>query len=889
MKNFLLLSFLAPLFAFGQATPANYPYSKPLPTNGGVARAISTRVSAPIAPNAYDSKVPAVWDNFVGGGHRSVGTLAERNAINAGFRKEGMTVYVAEDGKTYKLGSDLTSWSEAGGSGGGSVPIAAPAHYPGQAGGTSPIVGAATVISPGSGYWPNDYIEVQGGSGTAPSYLVVDSVKLVSLDIDNPGTNYVQGDTLYLTFSGDVNAVLTVDSVGEGGEITSAHFNQDSQYYGWQLAGLTEPESPTAGSGTGFSVTNILFGARTLYVYADGSYTTMPTWPAATTVVWGSSGTGLTVRPWDVGAYEEGDTLTLAGGTTATVESTTISSVIIENGGVGYTEGDLLRGDWAVQSPIFRVSQVDDNGGVLAVEIQNGGRFWSTTLAPGEESPRWQLRDGNELYQLYVDSSPSGLRLIPTYGVYNAAITSAGSFDGVNPVAQTATSGRGAAATFNLLTKDGGRIYATGGVDIDIDPSIYNNYYLMELYDYSYGLLGYDNAARRKMVVAREHSFPVTWAMRFASYGGGAWSDYLYFGSNSDINWAEFVSDGAYWSFSNTFGPDYVSHKQSAFPNDAVFNAFTGHVRLWNGLTTNPGRYEQPYNPDALSSYEGLGWFVKEMTLDVNILDSTPQTILQMDGDSPFNYDIDNFLVTWGGDVTLLRDRINAQKDLRRFAWYNLYYGGALNFSGFDKLEYVGIYDNYLSSVDFTGCTALKELYMDNTPAASNLVLTNLTSLEYVAAESFGYSFGTPGRMLVANNPKLTYLDLNWPGLATNVVITNCPLVDFVDVSYTGYNGEIGASIEIRDIPSCTVLWAGGGLVTNVILSGISHRLTDVFFANQYLSTSNVNDILQIVDGAGGYYGTLDVNNQTPPAPPTGAGLISLTNLINRGWTVLTD
>lgn len=886
MKNFLLLSFLAPLIALGQATPANYPYSKPLPTNGGVARTISTRVSAPITPNAYDSKVPAVWDNFVGGGHRSVGTIAERNAINAGFRKEGMTVYVAEDGKTYKLGSDLTSWSEAGGSS-GSVPLAAPSHYPGQAGGTSPIVGAATVISPGSGYWPNDYIEVQGGSGTAPSYLVVETITTVSLDIDNPGTGFSPGDILIPDdgISGTVSVQLIVDSVGESGEVTSAHMTKGGLYWSSHTGQLTEPRSFVGGMGSGFTTTNVLYGVVSLYVYADGSYTTMPTWPAATTVVYGSSGTGLTVRPWDVGAYEEGDTLTLAGGTTATVESTTISSVIIENGGVGYLVGDLFRGDWDVQSPIFRVSQVDDNNSVLAVEIQNGGRFWSTTLAPGEQAPLSQLRHGTELYQLYGEGS-SGLRLIPTYGVYNATITSAGSFDGVNPVAQVATSGRGAAATFNLLTKDGGFEWA------DIEWTEYASapnapdYYWAELFDISYAFSAYTGSARRAVVIAREHSFPVS--STTTMYGSSGQDEYLYFFSHVDKQYSHIkLLEGqasVLW-FNQTHLPDGDTHYSSfsaSTPSSVDFG-----FPAYRGGSSDMLQSERN-DPDAICVYNLSDFAMNDIGMRIAPLRATPSTILQMDGDSPYNYDV-SALTTYGGDVTVLRDRINAQKDLRRFEWASQNCAGVLNFSGFDKLEYVDIHDNYLSSVDFTGCTALKELYMDGTYSAQNLVLTNLTSLEYVSAEYFGDNLSEPGRVLVANNPKLTYLDLYEPYVATNIVITNCPLLDYVSAGSVLGADAFGVSLELRDVPSLSQVDAGYGNLTNITLSGISSTLNALWVHENKLSTATINQILQLLDSAGHYSGVLMLQDQTPPAPPNGAGLISLTNLINRGWSVYTD
>lgn len=97
----------------GQATPGSYPYIKPLPATGGTPGG-TLKVTAPMNPTAYQDSRPVVWDAFIGGGLRSVGTTAERDAINAGRRKEGMWVYVADDQHMYSLSTNLTSWLDLG-------------------------------------------------------------------------------------------------------------------------------------------------------------------------------------------------------------------------------------------------------------------------------------------------------------------------------------------------------------------------------------------------------------------------------------------------------------------------------------------------------------------------------------------------------------------------------------------------------------------------------------------------------------------------------------------------------------------------------------------------------------------------------------------------------
>ena len=69
-----------------------------------------------------DAEFPILDDSKLRGGHRSVQTLTERQAIPMSFRKAGMTVYVVSEDRTYQLGIDLETWTEYNNSG-GSTPI----------------------------------------------------------------------------------------------------------------------------------------------------------------------------------------------------------------------------------------------------------------------------------------------------------------------------------------------------------------------------------------------------------------------------------------------------------------------------------------------------------------------------------------------------------------------------------------------------------------------------------------------------------------------------------------------------------------------------------------------------------------------------------------------
>jgi len=69
-------------------------------------------------------------------------------------------------------------------------------------------------------------------------------------------------------------------------------------------------------------------------------------------------------------------------------------------------------------------------------------------------------------------------------------------------------------------------------------------------------------------------------------------------------------------------------------------------------------------------------------------------------------------------------------------------------------------------------------------------------------------------------------------------------------------------------------------------------RLTNINYASligNELPSTQVNKLLSELVDNGINGGTLSINNQTPPAPPTGQGLIDKATLISRGWTVTTD
>ena len=71
-----------------------------------------TNVIAPIVPFATDDEYPSHEAAYGRGGYRTVATTAQRDAIPALRREAGMLVCVTDGGKIWKLGTDLSTWTE---------------------------------------------------------------------------------------------------------------------------------------------------------------------------------------------------------------------------------------------------------------------------------------------------------------------------------------------------------------------------------------------------------------------------------------------------------------------------------------------------------------------------------------------------------------------------------------------------------------------------------------------------------------------------------------------------------------------------------------------------------------------------------------------------------
>jgi len=171
---YLVLGTIQPMF--GQAVPGSYPYPVPFPASG-VPPIGSQVITGPATRSAYNDSGPAVWDAWIGGGYRAVSSTTERDAIRASWRKQGMMVFTAADGKLWRLDANLTSWTEILNGVGGSTVL--PDNVSVMSDTAAGLTALDTSVwkkaitlgynSPGDGggnifYWVNNKTGVNGGS-----------------------------------------------------------------------------------------------------------------------------------------------------------------------------------------------------------------------------------------------------------------------------------------------------------------------------------------------------------------------------------------------------------------------------------------------------------------------------------------------------------------------------------------------------------------------------------------------------------------------------------------------------------------------------------------------------------------------------------------------------
>ena len=179
----------------------------------------------------------------------------------------------------------------------------------------------------------------------------------------------------------------------------------------------------------------------------------------------------------------------------------------------------------------------------------------------------------------------------------------------------------------------------------------------------------------------------------------------------------------------------------------------------------------------------------------------------------------------------------------------------SIQFDNCNLMQGLYIYKNNLNSLDLTGKSEIA-LLRAGYQNITTLDLSDLTKLSYLRLLDNNLT-----SLDLSNNINLTTL-LMYSSILGNIDISNNTLL--TELNY--YESNVTA-IDISNNP----------LLSNVELYGNS------------LPTSQVNNILTLLDSFGISNGTVKLEDQTPSAPPTGVGITAASNLVTKGWTVTTD
>ena len=168
-------------------------------------------------------------------------------------------------------------------------------------------------------------------------------------------------------------------------------------------------------------------------------------------------------------------------------------------------------------------------------------------------------------------------------------------------------------------------------------------------------------------------------------------------------------------------------------------------------------------------------------------------------------------------------------------------------------------------------------LYSGSSQGKTSIVLTgNITNAQ--AAAQIAAEFGPYTENIYINNTSgLTSVDLSmFTKLIELRILDNANLKS---INLSSLSGIYGNCIISRN-----------PFLTTIQFSSLTSVQSDFSLSNNALPSAQINTILNIlltVTPATGKY--IQLSNQTPPAPPTGQGIIDKQTLINAGNTVNTD
>jgi len=183
---------------------------------------------------------------------------------------------------------------------------------------------------------------------------------------------------------------------------------------------------------------------------------------------------------------------------------------------------------------------------------------------------------------------------------------------------------------------------------------------------------------------------------------------------------------------------------------------------------------------------------------------------------------------------------------------------------------------NVISSLDVSVVTGLETLYCGGNSFSSIDISSNSSLITFSCDSTSSLTSVNLGSSSVEtialnNNNNLTSVDISSSSSVTSIACANSGLTSAnVASSTVTAITFVNNSLTSLDVSSCTAL-------------------DELFVTSNNLSSSAVNTILIDLDNNGLSNGNVQLNGQSPSAPPTGGGITAKANLQAKGWTVVTD